>query len=179
MEIAMRRRCLIKRKATTMAENKLNEVAWNISRSFSEINRTFTTSVTTAQERNMRFVQGVFDNSLEVLKSHADAARTLAEEIAEKPDKPTEIAQDIVNTTVAAYDRNLRLAQSIFNDSIEVLKNSAVDTREIAQGMIGQSQKQQEQFQELVQEFTKAYVDFLRMPLTYYGQTFGKVASMA
>src|SRR6266496_5716621 len=143
MEIAMRRRCLIKRKATTMAENKLNEVAWNITRSFSEINRTFTTSVTTAQERNMRFVQGVFDNSLEVLKSHADAAHTLAEEIVEKPDKPTEIAQDIVNTTVAAYDRNLRLAQSIFNDSMKVLKTSPVENREIAKGRMGQSQKQQ------------------------------------
>lgn len=162
-----------------MTENKLNEVAWNMIRSLSEINRSVTTSVTTAQERNMRFAQGVFDNSLEVLKSHADAVCSLAEEIVEKPDKPTEIAQDIVNTTVAAYDRNLRLTQSIFNDSIEVLKNSAADTRELAQGMIEQSQKQQEQFQDLMQEATKAYVDFLRMPLTYYRQTLSKVASMA
>jgi hypothetical protein len=162
-----------------MAENKVNEVAWNMTRSLTEINRAITTSVTTAQERNIRFSQGVVENSMEVLKSHVDATRTLAEEMVEKPDKQAELLQDMVNTGVAAYDRNLRLAQSVFNDGIEVLKNSALDTRSLAQEMIELSQKQQEQFQELAQETTKAYMDFLRMPLAYYRQALGKVVSMA
>src|SRR5690242_18637168 len=103
----MRRRCFMKGKATTMAENTLNEAVWDMTRFLGELNRTVTNSVAAAQQRNMRFAQGVFDNSLEVLKSHAEATRTLAEEVVEKPQKQAEIAQDVVNTLVSAYDRNL------------------------------------------------------------------------
>ncbi|MDQ6662405.1 MAG: hypothetical protein M3Z24_15755, partial [Chloroflexota bacterium] len=36
-----------------------------------------------AQERNIRFVQGVFENGIEVLKSHADSTRSLMNTVAE------------------------------------------------------------------------------------------------
>jgi hypothetical protein len=161
-----------------MAENKLNEAAWRMVRSLNDMNRAITTSITSAQERNVRFTQGVFENSQTVLKSHADAARDLAEEIVEKPDRQAEILQNVVNTNVAAYDRNLRLAQSIFNDGIEVFKNSAQDVRSLVQEMAKETQKQQEQFQDFTQEAARAYVDFLRLPLTYYRQTLNKATSV-
>jgi len=162
-----------------MAENKLNEAAWRMARSLNDMNRAITTSIMSAQERNVRFAQGVFENSLAVLKSHADATRDLAEEIVEKPDRQAEILQNVVNTNVAAYDRNLRLAQSIFNDGIEVLKNSAQDMRSLAQEIVEETQRQQEQFQDLTQEAARAYVDFLHLPLTYYRQTLNKATPMA
>lgn len=162
-----------------MAENKVNEISWNITRSLYDMNRAITTSITNSQERNVRFAQGVFENSLAVLKSHTDAARDQAEEIIEGPDRQAEILQDLVNMNIAAYDRNLRLAQSIFNDGVEVLKNSAQDVRALAQEMLGEAQKQQEMFQNLTQEATRAYVDLLRLPLTYYRQTLDKVTSAA
>jgi hypothetical protein len=161
-----------------MAENKLNEAAWRMVRSLNDMNRAITTSITSAQERNVRFTQGILENSQTVLKSHADAARDLAKEIAEKPDRQAEILQNVVNTNVAAYDRNLRLAQSIFNDGIEVFKNSAQDVRSLAQEMTKETQKQQEQLQDFTQEAARAYVDFLRLPLTYYRQTLNKATSV-
>lgn len=162
-----------------MTEFKFNEMAWSMVRSLNDINRAITSSVTNAQERNVRFAQGVFENSMAVLRSHTDAARELAEEIVEKPDRQAEIIQALVNTNVAAYDRNLRLAQSIFNDGIEVLKNSALDARSLTQEMVQETQRQQEQFQDLTQAFTRAYVDFLRLPLAYYRQTLNKATSVA
>jgi predicted nucleic acid-binding protein len=162
-----------------MTEFKFNEMAWSMVRSLNDINRAITSSVTNAQERNVRFAQGVFENSMAVLRSHTDAARELAEEIVEKPDRQAEIMQALVNTQIAAYDRNLRLAQSIFNDGIEVLKNSALDARSLTQEMVQETQRQQEQFQDLTQAFTRAYVDFLRLPLTYYRQTLNKTTSVA
>ena len=162
-----------------MTEFKFNEIAWSMASSLNDINRAITSSVTSAQERNVRFAQGVFENSMAVLRSHTDAVRELAEEIVEKPDRQAEIVQSLVNTNVAAYDRNLRLAQSIFNDGIEVLKNSALDARSLTQEMVQETQRQQEQFQDLTQAFTRAYVDFLRLPLTYYRQTLNKATSVA
>ncbi len=162
-----------------MIENKFNEIAQSMARSLNIINRAVTSSMTSAQERNVRFTQGVFENSMAVLRSHTDAVRELAEEVAEKPDRQAEILQALVNMNVAAYDRNLRLAQSIFNDGIEVLKNSAVDARSLAQEMVTETQQQQEQFQDLTQAATRAYVDFLRLPLAYYRQTLNKATSMA
>ena len=159
-----------------MAKKTFDEVVWNTARSLNEINRAFATGMMRAQERNVHFAQGVYENTLAVLKSHSDAARELAEETLERPDG--EILQELINTNVAAYDRNLRLAQSIFNDAIEVLKNSAQDARGLAQEFTEESQRQREQLQDFAQEATRAYVDFLRLPLAYYRQTLNKATSI-
>jgi hypothetical protein len=160
-----------------MATNKLNEAAWNLSRSLNESNRALLNLVTTTQERNFHFAQGVFDNGIEVLRSHTEAATNLLQEISAKPDKQAEVAQTVVDSTTDAYDRNLRLAQSIFNDGIEVLKNSAQDSRVLTKGLITQSQKQQKDFQAFAQEFTRSYLNFWQAPFTYYSQTFNKTES--
>ena len=159
-----------------MAKRTFDEVVWNVARSFNEINRAFASSMMSAQERNVRFAQGVYENTLTVLKSHSDAAQELAAEVLERPDG--EVVQELINANIAAYDRNLRLAQSIFNDGIEVLKNSAQDARELAQEITEETQQQREQFQDFAQEATRAYVDFLRLPLAYYRQTLNKATSV-
>ena len=94
-----------------MAKKTFDEVVWNMARSLNEINRAVATGMMSAQERNVRFAQGVYENTLTVLKSHSDAARTLAEEALERPDG--EILQELINTNVAAYDRNLRGPQEL------------------------------------------------------------------
>ena len=162
-----------------MAQNSLNEAALNLIRTFNATNRALTSSFITAQERHMHFTQAVFENSLTVLQSHTEATCTLTEEIIAQSDNPPAIAENIVDSTIAAYDRNLRLAQSIFNDSIEVLKDDAQDTQTLLHEIIEQGQRQQEQVMSFAQDLTHAYVDFLRMPLNYYRKAMDKTRTMA
>ena len=161
-----------------MTENTLNEAALSLIKTINATHRALTTGFVTAQERNMRFVQAVFENNLAVLKSHYEATYTLTEEIVEQSDNQPAIAESMVDSATAAYDRNLRLVQSIFNDSIEVLKHDAKDTQAVMHVLIEQGQKQQEQARSFVQELSHVYVDFLRMPLSYYRYALDKTESM-
>lgn len=49
----------------------------------------------------------------------------------------------IADSLVAAQERNLRFAQSVFESGVEVLKNQAEDARTIMQEFVEQPQKQQ------------------------------------
>jgi hypothetical protein len=55
----------------------------------------------------------------------------------------------IADSLVAAQERNLRYAQSIFENGVEVLKNQAEDARSVMQEFVEQSQKQQGTLQTL------------------------------
>jgi hypothetical protein len=160
-----------------MAENTLNEAAVSLIRTFNATQRSLTNSFIIAQQRNMRFAQAVFENSLTVIQSHVEATYTLAEEIVTQSDSPPALAECIIDSSFAAHERNMRLAQSIFNDSIEVLKDDAQDTQTLMHELIAQGQQQQEHVQSFALELTHAYIDFLRMPLAYYRQTMDKATS--
>lgn len=160
-----------------MAENSLNEAAVSLIKSFNATQHALTTSFIAVQRRHMRFAQAVFENSLTVFQSHADASRTLTEEIAAQTDSPAAISESLVDSAFAAYERNLRLAQSVFNDSIELLKEDARDTQTALHETLSQGQQQQANVQSLAQELTHAYIDFLRLPLTYYRDAMEKAAS--
>lgn len=53
----------------------------------------------------------------------------------------------IADSIVAAQERNLRFAQSIFENGVEVLKNQVEDARTVTQEFVEQSQKQQDTMQ--------------------------------
>lgn len=76
----------------------------------------------------------------------------------------------IADSAVVAQERNIKYAQSIFLDGIEVLKSHGESTRSLIQELVEQSQKQQAAFQALLHEAVDAYVGFLYAPLSYYKQ---------
>ncbi len=160
-----------------MAGNTLNEAAVNLVRTFNATQHALTTTFIVAQQRNLRFAQAVFENTLTVFQSHTEATCTLAEEIITQADSPPAIVESLVDSSFAAHERNLRLAQSIFNDSIEILKDDTQDTQTLIHELITQGQQQQENVQSFAQELTHAYIDFLRIPLTYYRQSMDKATS--
>jgi len=162
-----------------MADNKVNEAAWNLTRSLSETNQAIADSAVAAQERNAKFAQSVFENSTELLKSHTESTRALMQELMEQPEKEQSVLQTVVDSAVAAQERNMRLAQSTFENGIEVLKSHTQSTRTLMQTLVGHSQRQQEAFQTLAHESVNAYTDFFSAPLAYYQQTWETAESIA
>jgi len=74
-------------KIVTRNQNKVNDAAWNLSTSVRESNQAIVDSVVSAQERNMKFAQNIFENEVELLKSHAEHTRSVMEEVVGEPEK--------------------------------------------------------------------------------------------
>jgi len=139
--------------------------------SVQETSKAIADTVVASQERNLAFAQSVLENSIEVLRSHAESSRTLIQELVEQAKKQQvgpEGLQAVVDSAIAAQERNAKLAQGILENGIEVLKSQVGVTQTLIQELGQQYQKQQEAFQALSQQSMEAYRDFLFAPLTFF-----------
>ncbi len=152
-----------------MADTKVNEATRNLIQSLRETNQAIVDSIVAAQERNMKFAQSIFENGTEVLKSHAEGTRSLMQTTVEQPQQEG-VFQAVADSAVAALERNMKFAQSTFENGIEVLKSHAEGTRSLTQTIVEQSQQQREAFQMLVRESVDAYMSFFSTPFSYYQQ---------
>jgi hypothetical protein len=89
-------------------------------------------------------------------------------EQARKQQVGPESVQALVDSAVAAQERNTKLAQSVLENGITVLKSQVGVTHSLVQELGQQFQKQQDAFQTLAQESMEAYKDFLFAPLTFW-----------
>ena len=161
-----------------MAKNTVNEATQRLTTSVQEANQAIVKSATAVQERNMQFAQSTLENGIEVLKSYAEDTRHLTQEL-EQPQQLQEAFQTVVNTALAAQERNVKFAQSILQNGSDVLKAHAEGTRDLVQTLSEQSRKQQEAFQALVSGSFTTYVDLLTAPFTYYQETLEAVTAAA
>src|SRR6266567_948720 len=152
-------------KIVTRNQNKVNDAAWNLSTSVRESNQAIVDSVVSAQERNMKFAQNIFENEVELLKSHAEHTRSVMEEFVGEPEKSQAFFQTMANSAVAAQERNVKFAQSFLQNGTELLKSHGESTRTLMQTLAEQSQKQQEAFQTLARETWDAYMGFFSTQL--------------
>ena len=79
-----------------------------------------------------------------------------------------EANQAVAESIVAAQARNLKLAQSLLMNWMEVLKSQVESSQTLIQEVGQQTQKQQEAFQRLARESVALSTDFLLVPLSYY-----------
>ena len=159
-----------------MTDTKSNDVARNLIKSVQETNKAIADTAVSTQERNLAFAQSVLENGIEVLKGHAESTRTLMQELVEQARKQQvgpESLQPLVDSAIAAQERNTRLAQSILENGIEVLKSQISLTQSLMQELGQQFQKQQDAFQTLAQESMDAYRDFIFAPLTFWQKALG------
>ena len=77
----------------------------------------------------------------------------------------------LTDRTVSLQERNLRLTQNFFHNWIEQVDNQAQGTREAAQNLQEQGQRQREAIETLSQEATNAYTEFLNSALRFYQHT--------
>jgi hypothetical protein len=149
-----------------MAENKLYETAQHLNQSAYETNKAIAQSAVAAQERNVAFVQAVFDNSIEILKSHVAASQSLWQTVTAQPENPQAVTQAVIDSTIEAQKRNVALAQSILEDGTRVAKSHVAATQELTHTLVEKAQQQQEVLSAL--PYAKAYADLFYAPLTYY-----------
>jgi hypothetical protein len=154
-----------------MTDTITNAATTHLITSVQETNKAIADTAVTTQERNLAFAQSVLENGIEVLRSHAESARTLMQELVEQARKQhvgPETLQVLVDSAIAAQERNTKLARSILESGVEVLKSQINVTRSLAQELGQQFQVQQDAFQTLAQESMDAYKDFIFAPLTFW-----------
>ena len=159
-----------------MTDTKANEATKKLLGSVQETNKAIADTAVSTQERNLAFAQSVLENGIEVLKGHAESTRTLMQELVEQARKQQvgpESLQPLVDSAIAVQERNTRLAQSILENGIEVLKSQISLTQSLMQELGQQFQKQQDAFQTLAQESMDAYRDFIFAPLTFWQKALG------
>ena len=154
-----------------MTDTITNTATTNLITSVQETNKAIADSAVTTQEGTLAFAQSVLENGIEVLRSHAESARTLMQELVERARKQhvgPETLQVLMDSAIAAQERNTKLARSILESGVEVLKSQINVTRSLAQELGQQFQVQQDAFQTLAQESMDAYKDFIFAPLTFW-----------
>ncbi len=77
-------------------------------------------SAVAAQERNIQFAQGVLENGIEVLKSHAESTRSLTHTLLEQSQEQREAFQTLVQESVEVYRKLLFAPLSYFEQAFEV-----------------------------------------------------------
>ena len=152
-----------------MAENKVTEVTQDLIQSLRESNRAVVESAVAAQERNVKFAQSTIENGIELLKSHVESTRSVAQELSKQQQQAV---QTIADSAFEAQERNIQFAQGVLENGIEVLKSQAESTRSLTHTLIEQSHQRRELYRTLVQESAEAYWKFLFAPLTYVERAF-------
>jgi len=161
--------------------DEVSEATENLIESIREENKAFADTVVAAQERNWKFAQGVFENEVELLKSHAESTRTMMEKPVREPEKGQPRFQSVADGVVAAQERNLKFVQAFLEDGSELLKSHVESTRTLMQILTEQSQKQREALQVLARGTWTwdTYRGFFSSPLSYYEKAMETYESLA
>lgn len=154
-----------------MAKNNVQEATQNLTTAVQEASQAIVTSAVEAQERNLQYAQSTLENGIEVLKSYAEDTRHVIQELVEQSTPQQEVFQTVVNATLAAQERNVKLVQGMLENGTEVLKAHAESTRDLVQTLAEQSRKQREAFQTVARGSFNTFVDFLTAPFSYLQQT--------
>src|SRR5712691_9925750 len=162
-----------------MAKNNVQEATQNLTTAVQEANQAIVSSAVEAQELNLQYAQNTLENGIEVLKSYAEDTRHLLQELVEQSKPQQEVFQAVVNTTLAAQERDVKLVQSVLENGTEVLKAHAESTRDLMQTLAEQSRKQREAFQTVARGSFNTFVDFLTAPISYLQQTLESADSAA
>src|SRR6266516_5502307 len=96
------------RERKTMTDNNVHEATRDMTTSIQEANQAMVNSAVATQERNMQYAQITLENGIEVLKSYAEDTRHLIQELVEQQKPQQAVLQTIVNTALAAQERNVK-----------------------------------------------------------------------
>lgn len=156
-----------------MVDNKIQEANWKLINSLQETNEAVADSAVAIQQRNITFAQNVLEDGIKVLKSHTESTRALMHELTAQVQQQADGQEGfraVVQSTIAAQERNTKFAQNVLENGVEALKSQVGVTRTLMRELESQAQKQQGAFQTLAHESLDAYMSFLRAPFSYYQQ---------
>ncbi len=151
-----------------MTDKKTTRSAQDITSAAYKTQQTIMQSASAAQERNAQYTQGVFEQGVDVLKSHVEATRSLMQQVETSAQEPQKALQASLEGALAAQKRNASFVQYVVEHGIETLKDHVEDARGLTQELVEQAQEQRETFLEL--PYMKAYRDLFATPLASYKQ---------
>jgi uncharacterized membrane-anchored protein YhcB (DUF1043 family) len=126
-----------------------------------------TKTVSTTQEQDTRGSRDGFEYGTDLLKNQAEGTRNVMTQLIQKQQEAWQV---LTASAVAAQERNMQYAQSIFENSIQVLQSHAESTRSLMQTLIDDSHRRQQAYRTLVQASFDAYRSFLAAPISYFEQ---------
>lgn len=162
-----------------MKDNNVHEATRHMTASIQEANQAIVNSAVATQERNMQYAQITLENGIEALKRYAEDTRHLIQELIEQPKPQQAVLQTVVNTALAAQERNVKFIQSVLANGTEVLQAHEESTRDLAQTLAELSRRQQEAFQTVARGSFNTFLDFLTAPFSYYQQVLETAGSAA
>ena len=124
-----------------MTDKKITDAAWTLLTSFQEANQAVAEHLVSAQERTLQYVQGFFNEGMEVLKSQAESMRALLQELDQQIRKqhealqtlayaPVEATLDVLRTPLAAYQKALGMAETVTRQGLEQVQQATQQTHE-------------------------------------------------
>jgi hypothetical protein len=111
--------------------------------------QTVANTAITAQKRNLKYSQNVYENGTELLKSHAGATRNLMETLVEQAHVQQEAFQTIIHESMNAFDflyapmafyqQAMETAQTITRQGVETAQRISRQSMDAAQNVARQT----------------------------------------
>ena len=120
-----------------MTDKKNKEVTANPIEAFSEANQALAESLSASQERNLKYAQSVFENTIALLKDHAESARSMLEQWEQQAQK-----QHVDPKVAESYFSLFRAPLTAYRQTLEVVETA--------------SQRSLESFQKATESLEKA-----------------------
>ena len=149
-------------------KDQVSEATEELSEAVREANKVIADSAVAASERNWKFAQSIFEDEVELFKSHAESTRTVMEKLVGETEKGQPLFQSVAESMVAAQERNVQFVQGVLENGTEVLRSHVEGTRTLMQTLTEQSQKQREAFGVLARGTWDAYRGFFPSPFSFY-----------
>jgi hypothetical protein len=114
-----------KGRSKFMTDKKSKEVTASPIGAFSEANQALAESLSAAQERNLKYAQSVFESTIEMLKDHAESARSMLEQWEQQAQnqhvepKVSESYLSLFRAPLAAYQQMLEVVETSSQRSLE------------------------------------------------------------
>jgi hypothetical protein len=104
---------------------KANEAVERVAETTKDSYQTLIDHTVALQERNVRFAQGVVDNSIKELRTQAESNRAMSRELVERAEAQRGAFQTLVGESVDAYMDLIYAPLSYYKEGLQVAQKAA------------------------------------------------------
>jgi CRISPR/Cas system-associated exonuclease Cas4 (RecB family) len=105
-------------------KTKVNKAAERLAETTRDSYLTVVDHTVGLQERNVRFAQGVIDDSIQEVRNQAESNRAIAQELVERAEQQRDAFQTLVEESVDAYMDLAYAPLSYYRESLEATKSA-------------------------------------------------------
>lgn len=105
-------------------KTKVNKAAERLAETTRDSYLTVVDHTVGLQERNVRFAQGVIDDSIQEVRNQAESNRAIAQELVERAEQQRGAFQTLVEESIDAYMDLAYAPLSYYRESLEATKNA-------------------------------------------------------